>query len=412
MKKTIAVIATRDTKQAEQDLAASFIAAKGMNALRIDISTRLGDYDRADVSSLDVLKAAGYTFADFARKKSKADAVEMMQRSLQVLLLRMYQDGAIHGVLALGGVQNAMICTSAMQLLPIGVPKMLISSVTSGYRPFAPFVGASDIVLVPSIADIVGINPLTEMMILNASMAIVGMTEHSGTPFKPNVPLVGATIMGATTDGIEQAIKQIESHGYHVVTFHSTGVGGTAMENLINDDQIVACMDLCLHEIVAQDVIGKGFSVGAENRLSAAVKKGIPLVLSPAGLDFIDLFWHEFQNKVIGDPDRRQYTFHNNDIVHVKLKPNEASKAAKLVVNRLKDYKGRGVMVIPNKGLRSETFPGEKLYAPEIDQIIFDILKNELNPNIKVVELDAHISDPVFSKTVSDEMLKLLRETI
>ncbi len=169
-------------------------------------------------------------------------------------------------------------------------------------------------------------------------------------------------------------------------------------------------MDLSLHEIVSQDVFGGGFSIGAENRLSAAVKRNIPMVLAPGGLDFVDFAVSVFDSGIIGDPEKRKFTLHNEGIAHIKLFPEEAKRAAEIVVDRLKNYSGEAVMILPLKGLRADTRPGEKLFAPEVDEMIFNTFREKLNNRIRLIELDAHISEPIFSKTAAQEMINLLRK--
>ncbi len=408
--KTIALISTFDTKQKELDYAREFILSKGLNVLTIDISTRPGKGINADISPFEVIQEAGFRNEQLTEANSKAQAIEIMRLSLCALLPKLISEGRIHGVLGLGGVQNSLINSSAMQLLPIGIPKVLLSTIASGFRTCGSLVGSSDITLLPSIADFTGINSLTALMIRNAASAVIGMVEFAGEPLKNNEFAIGATLMGATEEGILRAIHLVEDEGYQVIAFHSTGVGGIAMEKLIESGSIRASMDLCLHEIIAEDVFNLGFSKGAKNRLKGAVKMNIPLVLSPAGLDFIDVLKDDFFNGVIGDPNKRKFTMHNKNIVHVKVFPAEAVSSVNIVCERLKNYSRKGAMVIPLKGLRTETKIGENLFDPEVDNAIFEELHKNLPSNIEIIELDAHISDPIFSETVANTITGLIGE--
>lgn len=406
--KTIALVSTGDTKKAELELARDFIEGNGFNVITIDISTRNASTVQAEVKPFDIINAAGHSEEEFYAQKTKAKKLQMMQKGLEIVILKLFDDEQIQGILGLGRLQNSMLNSAAMQKLPIGFPKLILSTVACGNRTFGTLVGTKDITLMPSIADIAGVNPITEVVIKNAAAAVMGMVQFSGTTLRTDGKLIGATMMGATSDGIVEAINLVEEAGYHVITFHSTGVGGQAMEDLIDSGVINAVLDLSLHEIISEDIIGGGFSVGAKDRLSAAVRQGIPMVLAPAGLDFIDFSLEDFQKGVVGDPDKRKYTLHNKDIAHIKLFPDEAAAAANVVVERLKTVKENAVMVLPLRGLRSESKPGERMHDPNVDNAIFEVLRKKLNKKVRIIELDAHLSDPIFSETAANALIELL----
>ncbi len=407
--KTIAIIATADTKAEEMDFVEKFIQSHGLNTLSIDVSTRLHDGKKADIGPKETACKGGFSEENFLRPKTKSEAIEMMRSSITKLVRDLYADGKIDGVIGFGGLQNSLMVASAMNELPFGFPKLIVSTVASGNRRFGLLTGAKDIVVMPSIADLAGLNPLSETILSNAASAIVGMVKYSGKVFSPKNLLIGATIMGATNDGIEDTIRLVRQNGFDVVTFHSTGVGGATLESLIMEGKIQAVMDLCLHEIVSEDIFGAGFSVGAKNRLTAAVTMQIPMVLSPAGLDFIDFDVSDLEKSKRVDLSTRKYTLHNKGTAHIKLTPAEARAAAEVVVERLAAYSGEGAMIMPLKGLRSETLPGEKLFDPKVDEAIFETFRSKLNKKIRLIELDCHLSSPEFSQMASETMIELIR---
>jgi len=407
--KTIAIIATADTKAEEMDFVEKFIQSRELNTLSIDVSTRVHDGKKTDIGPKETAWKGGFSEKDFLSPKTKSEAIEMMRESAANLVRDLYAKGKIDGIIGFGGLQNSLMVSSAMNELPIGFPKLIVSTVASGNRRFGLLTGAKDIVVLPSIADLAGLNPLVETILTNAASAIVGMVKYGGGVFSPKKLLIGATIMGATNDGIEDTIKMVRKNGFDVVTFHSTGVGGATLESLILEGKIQAVMDLCLHEIVSEDVFGAGFSVGAKNRLAAAVTKQIPMVLSPAGLDFIDFDLSELEKTRRVDLETRKYTLHNKGTVHIKLTPAEAKAAADVVVRRLENYTGEAAMIMPLQGMRSETLPGEKLHEPEVDEAIFETFRTKLNKNIRIIELDCHLSSPEFSRAASETMIELLR---
>lgn len=406
--KTIAIIATADTKAEEMDFVEKFIRSQGLNTLSIDVSTRLHAGKKTDIGPKETACKGGFSEENFLKPKPKSDAIEMMRGCVTNIVRKLYAEGKIDGVIGFGGLQNSLMVSSAMQELPIGFPKLIVSTVASGNRKFGLLTGAKDIVVMPSVADLAGINPLIETILRNAASAVVGMVKYGGEVFSPKNLLVGATIMGATNDGIEEAIKLVRQKGFDVVTFHSTGVGGTSLETLIYEGKIQAVMDLCLHEIVSEDIFGAGFSVGAKHRLTAAASMQIPLLLSPAGLDFIDFDLSDLEKTKTVDLSTRKYTLHNKGTAHIKLTPAEARAAAEVVVERLTDYNGEGAMIMPLKGMRSETLPGEKLYDPEVDEAIFDTFRTKLNKKIRLIELDCHLSSVDFSRTAAETMVDLI----
>lgn len=408
MKKTIAIIACANTKMAEMDLLKSMMDKEGFEVLTIDTSSRGGYTYAADVTASEVALAGGSTIDKVWSTPSRAEAISAMEAGVVNVLSELYAKGRVQGAIGVGGLQNSTMASSALRTLPIGIPKFILSTVACGNRPFELLVGDKDITIMPSVADIAGINPLTETVLRNAAAAVMGMVRFAGQRLAPTRPLIGATMMGATNDGIVNAVKLLEGAGRCVVTFHSTGVGGRCLESLILDKSISAALDLCPHEIISQDVFGGGFSAGAKDRLCAAASMGIPTVVAPGGMDFIDFPAKEFFAGAIGDISRRKFIHHNKDTVHIKLFVQEAVQGAKLMAARLNAHKGALAVILPLQGMRSETRKGEPLYDPEVDAALFDTLRRELRSDIKCVELDAHLFDMTFSHAAANEMTELL----
>jgi uncharacterized protein (UPF0261 family) len=169
-----------------------------------------------------------------------------------------------------------------------------------------------------------------------------------------------------------------------------------------------ASLDLSPHEIISQDVFGFGFSAGAANRLTAAAERGIPTVVAPGGMDFVDVSAKDFFGGVLGAPESRKYVLHNSEIAHVKLTIEEAARGAQILVERLNSHTGKLCVILPLQGLRSDTREGQKLYDPAVDQAIFDTIRKGLHKDIRLVELDVHFFDEVFSRAAFEEMMRLL----
>lgn len=402
MTKTIAVIASLDTKEAEVAFVKDKIERLSCRTLVIDVGVWRGSTLTADVSKETVARAAGVNWQALLGQP-KPDRIATMSAGMAVLLPQLYAQGQFDAVLSFGGVQNTTIGVAGMKALPIGVPKLMVSTVASGQRTFEPLVGSKDVVLMPTIADIVGVNTLTRTILGNAVAAIVGMAMHgAGPPRAGRNLIIGATQMGVTS-GVVEATRLLEKAGHEVISFHATGSGGRAMEELIANGTIKAVLDLTLHEIVAE-VFGGGYSVGAVNRLQAACHAGIPQVVAPGGADFIDFRTCELP----ADIDRRQYVLHNADLAHIKLRKEEIARVGALIADRLNRNSAPVTVLIPLNGFRQAASRGEPLCDLEVDNVLIEVLRTGLKPAIKVVEIDANINDARFSEAAAAAMCELL----
>jgi uncharacterized protein (UPF0261 family) len=305
----------------------------------------------------------------------------------------------------MGGLQNTIIGARAMQRLPIGVPKLLVSTVASGQRTFDPMVGTRDVTIMSSVADLAGLNRVSKTVLANATAAMAGMVHHAGKELpRPSGITVGTTLMGATNDGVDRAARFLELAGLEVVAFHSTGAGGRALEELIDQGVITAVLDLTLHEIVYEH-FGCGFGFGAGPRLTAGARCGLPMVICPGGIDFICQWNHE----LFSDIDSRQMIWHNAQLAHVKLRPNEILAVCGLITTRLNQATGPVTVLLPRAGLRSFTKPGEPLHDPKLDQLVFNYFESNLKKSIPVKYVEASIMDQSFSRQAADELLNLLK---
>ncbi|HML68833.1 MAG TPA: Tm-1-like ATP-binding domain-containing protein [Clostridia bacterium] len=408
-RRTVAIIACADTKKAEMEFLRALLAREGFGVLTIDLSTQGGYTYEANVTPREIAMAGGSTI-EHVRLSGRAEAISVMEAGVVKIVSSLSITGNIDGALGIGGLQNSRMASAAMRALPVGVPKLILSTVACGNRPFELLVGDKDITVMPSVADIAGLNPLTETVLTNAAAAVMGMVQYGGKTLSADQPMIAASMMGATNDGVVGAVRLLELAGKSVVTFHSTGVGGRCLEQLVLDGMMQASLDLSPHEIISQDVFGFGFSAGAANRLCAAAKKGISSVVAPGGMDFVDVSAKDFFAGILGDPAARKYVLHNSEIAHVKLTPEEAARGAAIFVERLNRHTGKLSVILPLQGLRSDTRQGQKLYDPAVDQAIFDVIRKGLRTDIRLVELDAHFFDEAFSVCAFEEMMRLLQD--
>lgn len=400
---TIAIIACCDTKYHEITFVKEKILAAGHQPLVLDISTGPNVTLRADVTREDVLRTGGYTWEE-VHKLAKSDAISAMTESISKTIVKLFQEKKMDGVIGMGGLQNTVVCSAALRLLPIGFPKMICSTIASGYRYFDTVVGDKDIAVIPSIVDFAGMNPINEAVLGNTVSAMIGMVTYGGRLIDTKgEPYIATTLMGITNDTVMQASNQLSAMGKHVISFHSTGIGGKVMEDLIYDGVISAVMDLSLHEMTAEYFGGYGYSKGANNRLCAAAKAGIPALICPGGIDFACLRTDE----LFKDEEERGYVWHNKDLTHTRLYEHEILDITKTIAERVNQSAGRTKVILPMGGLRTQSYPGEFFHKPETIQKMKAIFEEYLKPEIQFEAYDLNFCDPEFADICAKEMAKL-----
>lgn len=404
--KTIAVIASLDTKGVEVEFARGLINQLGCKAFLIDTSVRLSPTIVPDVSCEEVIAASGIS-RETILTSDKGKRIELMASAITSKVKALYEEGKFDAVFSMGGVQNTVMATSAMKALPVGVPKMMLTTVASGRRIFDPFIGTKDVTIMHSVADVSGTNFITKSVIGNAIAGIVGMaTMGSGRIQKQQGTVIGASMMGITGDGVVQATRLLEKHGYEVVTFHATGVGGRALEELIDQGMINSVLDMTLHEVTSE-ILG-GYSTGAMGRLEAAARAGIPQVIVPGAVDMIDFATDENGNPALQVASREMKYYHNSGIIHAKVTQAEIMMVAELIAGRVNKSKGPVTVLIPLRGFCEAGAPGGKLCDPVVDKAFIATLRQSLNPNIKLVEADNNINDPEFAALAANLLLECL----
>src|SRR5699024_7292184 len=317
------------------------------------------------------------------------------------LTASLYENNDIDGVLSLGGGSGTAVATAAMRELPVGVPKMMVSSVASG--DISPYVDIKDVTFMYSVADISGLNRLSRRILRNAAGAVCGMIDPQKTNHKTGKPLLAATMFGVTTPCVGAARKKIEESGYEMVVFHATGSGGRAMEAMIKDGYISAVADLTTTEW-CDEVVGGVLSAGPA-RLEAAGNAGIPQVVSCGALDMVN--FHDY-GSVLDRFRARTLHRHTSEVTLMRTTPGECEEIGKRIAGKLNQEKGPVVLMIPLRGVSMIDREGEPFYDPEANRALFDALTTHINSKIKVRELDFHINDPAFADAVADEMLGML----
>jgi len=400
--KAILIIATLDTKGPETSYLKDLIETKGHQVLVMDTGILDPPLFKPDLSRDEVVRAAGTQIEELIRMKDKGRAIQAMAEGSKKIVQQLYREGGISGIIGLGGAQGTEIGTSAMRGLPIGFPKLMVSTVASGYAQFGTYVGTKDLLMMHSVVDILGLNVFSRTILSNAAGAMMGMVARETKIDKPEKNQIGMTIYGTTTPGCMVAKAYLEMKGFEVVAFHPNGTGGRAMEEMVEEGILNGVLDMTTHELT-DELVG-GLHRAGPNRLEAAGRKGIPQVVVPGSIDFIvtgpaTSLQPEYRN--------RKYIAHNPSITLVRTSPEEMKTIGKIMASKLNGAKGPTIVMIPLRGFSYPNRKGEALYDEGGNQAFIKTLKENLR-GIKVVEIDAHINDPQFANAAAQTMEELL----
>jgi len=400
MAHTIALIGALDTKGPEYQFVRECIAARGHQTLLIDVGVLGAPAVIADVSRGEVARAGGADLGALQARKDRGEAVAAMSRGAAVLLPRLHAEGRFDGVIALGGTGGTSVACTAMRALPLGVPKVMVSTVAGG--DVSGYVGVQDIVMIPSIVDVSGVNQISRQVFARAAGAICGMVEAQ-VPTGADRPLITASMFGNTTPAVEAAKAILERAGYEVLVFHCTGIGGRTMESLVDAGLIAGVLDITTTEW-ADQLVG-GVLAAGPTRLEAAARKGIPAVVAPGCLDMVN-FWAP--ETVPAKFQGRKFYPHNPNVTLMRTDIDECRRLGEILAEKLNASRGPVTVVLPLRGVSMIDSPGGAFWWPEADQALYGALKGKLRPDIPVVELDCNINDPLFAETCAGRLLEYL----
>ena len=396
---TVVLLGTLDTKGVEYEYLRKRVQASGCEVILIDAGIKGKPLAQPDVTREEVAKAVNADVAQLAAAGDRGMAVETMAYGATAVVQDLFTKGRLHGILGLGGSGGSSLVTQAMRALPIGVPKLMVSTLASGDT--RPYVGAVDVTMMYSVVDIAGINRISERILTNAAAAIVGMAQ-AYTTFQPSSdtkPLVGATMFGVTTPCVTEARRMLEEQGYEVLVFHATGTGGQSMEALVNGGFLAGVLDITTTEL-ADELVGGVLSAGP-HRLEAAGNHGIPQVVSLGALDMVnfgpmDTVPEKFKN-------RKLYK-HNPTVTLMRTTPGECAELGRIIAHKLNAAKGPVTLFIPLRGVSMIATEGGAFYDPAADEALIDNLKAGLSPTIEVHELDMDINDPRFAQAMASRL--------
>ena len=404
MRKSIAVMCTMDTKAAEAGFLVERIKNRSHDVIVIDVGplSRI----KCDFSSLDVARVAGEDLDSLVKNNQRDLCMAVMARGAGIILKQLYDEKKLDGVIGIGGNQGSSIAATAMRVLPIGFPKSLVSTVASGN--IRPYIGYTDIAVTFSVSDLVGgANPVSRSVLANAAAALVGMAE-SGEKVENSRPekTVALTALGNTEASANRIWNGLVSHGYEVITFHASGAGSSAMEDLVEKGVFGAVVDLTPHEI-AEEIAGVGaYRPIKPGRLTAAGRLGIPQLVSLGGLEY---YCGGARDSLPPSHKKRKILMHNPLNANVKLTRKEMAAAGLLMAERLNEATGPVKILVPLKGWSVYGTKGGPFYDPPSNAGFLKCLYAKLKSGIIVEEVDAHINDEIFSTICINSILSLIK---
>lgn len=399
---TIAVLGTFDTKGEEHLFVARLLREQRHQTLLIDVGAQGDLQPGADVNRREIAEAGGSSIREIQEKNDRGFAVETMSKGAPVIVSKLAEAGKIHGVISLGGSGGTAICTAAMRTLPIGFPKVMVSTMAAGN--IAHYVGDKNIVMIPSVVDIAGINCISRKILTQAAGAISGMVSLPATK-ADDKPLIAASMFGNTTDCVNRAQKVLEDAGYEVLVFHATGAGGKTMESLIESGMIAGVLDVTTTEW-ADEYVG-GVLAAGPNRLEAAARNGVPAIVAPGCLDMVNF----------GPPDtvpknfeHRNFYQHNPQVTLMRTSPEECAEIAKIIAEKLNLSSGPITLMIPNRAISVISAPGQRFHDPIADKVLFQALRAYLRDDISVQEFNHQINDQTFAEACAEELIANIKK--
>jgi uncharacterized protein (UPF0261 family) len=403
-KKAILLIITLDTKGEEASYLKQAIEKQGLNVLVMDVGIFPSRAIEGDIKKEVVAVSGGQDIETLLQAKDKGKAIATMIRGATLMTKSLYEKGRIHGVLSLGGAQGTIIGTTAMKSLPVGFPKLMVSTVASGKRFFETYVDTNDITMMHSVVDFFGFNSILRQILSNAAGAISGMAKMGKIP-SGSGRKVAITIYGTTTPAGMAIVSLLQKAGYEVVAFHPNGAGGMAMERMIREGKFSGVIDLTTHELV-DHLVGGGHASGPD-RLEAASDMRIPQIVVPGSIDYIVQGRFETLRPSF---KKRTTMMHNPEMTFVKTSVKEMAELGRIIAQKLNRSHGSTMVMIPLKGFSYPNYQGRVFYNPEGVKAFSKTLKEEIERKIPILELPYHINDEGFALEVVKEFMGMMEK--
>lgn len=400
---TVAIVGTLDTKGEEIGFARDVLRSQGVDVHLIDTGVMGEPEIDPDTPASEVAEAADTTLERLRDDADRGEAIAAMGEGAAAIVRRMHDAGDLDGVLGLGGSGNTSIATAAMRALPVGVPKVMVSTMASGDTE--PYVGAKDVMMLYSVADIEGVNRLSQKVIANAALATAGMVTNEPDVETEDRPAVGMTMFGVTTPCVQTAREYLERRGYETITFHATGTGGKAMEDLVRQGVIDSVLDVTTTEW-ADELVGGVLAAGPD-RLDAAAETGTPQVVSTGALDMVNF---GPRDSVPEEFEGRHFHVHNPQVTLMRTTPEENAELGAVIAEKLSAGTGPTALYLPLAGVSMLDVEGEDFRDPDADAALFEALRENLSASVELVEMETDINDEAFARAMAAKLDEYMRE--
>lgn len=403
MNKIILMLGTFDSKGKEFAYLYSELKRRGANVLTMNTGVLGGtDLFEIDIPAEEVAQRGGESLEVLRKNADRGVAMGVMSKGARAICQELQQQGKIHAIIGMGGGGGTSIATTAMQGLPVGFPKVCITTLASGNT--SEYVGSKDIVLFPSIVDISGINQFSRLIISRAAGAICGMVETDPIVDENDDPIVMISMFGNTTKCVEMCAEMLKKKGFESLIFHATGGGGRAMESLILENMAVAVLDITTTEW-ADEYCGGALTAGPQ-RLDGPGIVGIPHVICPGCLDMVNFGGLETVPDKFKQGDRNLSVW-NPMVTLMRTTKEECIGLGKVLAEKANASKAPVAFILPKGGLSILDSEGERFWDPEADQALFDTIREYANPEIPIWEIDANINDPEFAEKAVELLMEI-----
>ena len=400
----VLMVGAFDTKGEEYAYLRQRIEQRGHAVLAMDTgvmgTTQLFE---ADVAAERVAEAGGTPLAKLRADEDRGEAMKVMAAGAARMARELYEQGRVAGVIGMGGTGGSTVVASAMRALPVGVPKVCVSTAASGDT--SSYVGTKDVTMIPSIVDVAGLNRVSRIIFAQAAGAITGMIDAPPAADAEDRPVIAASMFGNTTACVDRCRASLSERGYEVLVFHATGAGGRTMESLVDEGLVDAVLDITTTEW-ADTVCGGVFDAGPD-RLGAPGRRGVPHLIAPGCVDMANFNGPAGVPQHYRDAGRLFYDW-NPSVTLMRTNVEENARMGEVFAEKANAAQGPVAILLPLRGVSILDGDGERFCDREADQAMFDALKRNLKPGIEVVEMDCNINDPPFADKAVEMMLALI----
>jgi uncharacterized protein (UPF0261 family) len=397
----VVIVGTLDTKGAEFKFLKDVIENAGAKTLVVDAGIFEPDFT-PDIDNQSVASAAGADLKELREKNDRGVNVKTMSKGAAAVVSGLVEKGEVAGFISLGGSGGSSIAAEVIKVLPVGLPKILVSTMAAG--DVSPYVGVKDVMMMYSIVDVAGLNNVLKEVLTNAGLAIAGIVKNKTPLEASDRPLIAATMFGVTTPCVTTAREHLESKGYDVVVFHATGAGGRSMEALIASGYFAGVLDITTTEW-CDELVGGVLNAGPD-RLDAAAKAGVPQVVSVGALDMVNFGPVSTVPKAFSG---RNFYEHNATVTLMRTTAEENARLGEIIGKKVSQAKGNAAFYIPLKGVSMLDAEGMPFYGKDEDAALFGALRTNIDRNAcDLVELDMHINDPQFAIAMADKLIELI----